>query len=389
MSPVSDLAPVPGTGGRRTPPRVSLATTGEVSPLVVLSRRMIIALFILVATIAIVYFDRDGYHDDADNELSLLDAAYYATVTLSTTGYGDITPYSPNARLLNVLLITPMRVAFLIVLIGTTVEALTSRSRELWRVGRWRKRVHDHVVIVGYGVKGRTAAETLLLHGTPKEQIVIVDPDPEEVAEANAKGLVGVIGDATRSDVLRRAAVDQASRILVTAHRDDTAVLVTLTARQLNHHANIAVAVRESENVELVRQSGADFVITSSDAIGRVLGMGSVSPAVVEVLGDLMSIGSGFELHERDVTPREEGRSPRTLEHVVLAVVRDGQVHRFYEPTVGQLLRGDRVVVVRPAEDLPWAARAGEDLPPDPVAPDLDHHRQPPRPKRHDTDAGW
>ena len=58
-----------------------------------------------------------------------LDCLYYATVSLSTTGYGDITPVTPSARLVNVLVITPLRVAFLIVLIGTTVETLTTRSR--------------------------------------------------------------------------------------------------------------------------------------------------------------------------------------------------------------------------------------------------------------------
>ena len=60
--------------------------------------------------------------------MPLLDCVYYATVSLSTTGYGDITPLTPSARLVNVLVITPMRIAFLIVLIGTTVETLTTQD---------------------------------------------------------------------------------------------------------------------------------------------------------------------------------------------------------------------------------------------------------------------
>ena len=50
---------------------------------------------------------------------------YYATVSLSTTGYGDITPVSPGARLVNILVVTPLRILFLLILIGTTLEALT------------------------------------------------------------------------------------------------------------------------------------------------------------------------------------------------------------------------------------------------------------------------
>jgi voltage-gated potassium channel len=44
-----------------------------------------------------------------------------------------------------------------------------------------------------------------------------------------------------------------------------------------------------------------------------------------------------------------------------VAVVRGGEVYRYFDPTVSQLLRGDHVIVVRPAEELPWAPRPGSD----------------------------
>ena len=92
--------------------------------------------------------------------VDLLDCVYYATVTLSTTGYGDIVPYSDSARLINVLLITPLRVLFLIILVGTTLEVLTERTREEWRLNRWRTTLRDHTVVVGFGTKGRSAVQT-------------------------------------------------------------------------------------------------------------------------------------------------------------------------------------------------------------------------------------
>ena len=103
----------------------------------------------LVFVVFIVWLDRTGYNDTSDGEVDLLDALYYSTVSLSTTGYGDITPVSDSARIVNVVLITPLRVLFLIVLVGTTLEALTSRGREQLRLNRWRKTVRDHTVIVG------------------------------------------------------------------------------------------------------------------------------------------------------------------------------------------------------------------------------------------------
>jgi voltage-gated potassium channel len=337
---------------------VRLPTVG-LDPVRAITRRVLIALGVLVLVVFVVWLDRAGYNDTSDGEVDLLDALYYSTVSLSTTGYGDITPVSDSARLVNVLLITPMRVLFLIVLVGTTLEALTTRGREQLRLNRWRKTVRDHTVVVGYGVKGRSAVATLLSNGVEPERIVVVDPSSASIAEANDVGLVGVLGDATRSDVLRRARVPDAGQIIVTTGRDDASVLSTLTARQLNPRAEIVVAIREEENVGLVRQGGANAVIISSDAVGRLLGLATVSPALGNVLEDLITTGEGLEVAERDITPREEGKVPRQIDDLVIAVVRDGDALPYHSPAIGHLLRGDRVIVVRPAEELPWAPRPG------------------------------
>lgn len=328
-------------------------------PVRAIVRRVLIALGVLAVVVFVVWIDRTGYNDTSDGEVDLLDALYYSTVSLSTTGYGDITPVSDTARIVNVVLITPLRVLFLIVLVGTTLEALTSRGREQLRLNRWRKTLRDHTVIVGYGVKGRSAVATLLSNGVAANRIVVVDPSPASIAEANELGMVGILGDATRSDVLRRARVPEANQIIVTTGRDDASVLSTLTARQLNPRAEIVVAVREEENVALVRQGGANSVIVSSDAVGRLLGLATVSPALGNVLEDLISTGEGLEVAERDVTPREEGRIPRQVDDLVIAVVRDGAALPYHSPAIGHLLRGDRIIVVRPAEELPWAPRPG------------------------------
>ncbi|MGG8409886.1 ion channel, partial [Streptomyces sp. 12297] len=100
---------------------------------------------------------------------------------LSTTGYGDIVPYSDSARLMNILLITPLRVLFLIILVGTTLEVLTERTREEWRLNRWRKQLRDHTVVVGFGTKGRSALQTLLATGLKKESVVVVDPSSKVI----------------------------------------------------------------------------------------------------------------------------------------------------------------------------------------------------------------
>ncbi|WP_369183584.1 TrkA family potassium uptake protein [Streptomyces sp. Y1] len=309
--------------------------------------RLLLALAVLVATSVIVYLDRAGYHDNAGGELSFLDAAYYATVTLSTTGYGDITPYSDSARLINILVITPLRVLFLIILVGTTLEVLTERTRLQWRLNRWRSTVREHTVVIGYGTKGRSAVDTLLGQGVKKEEIVVVDPQRKAVEQASQQGLVGVVGDATRTDTLVRAALPVAARVVVAPERDDTAVLITLTARQLNKTATVVAAVREDENAPLLRQSGADVVVTSSSSAGRLLGLSMLSPHAGAVMEDLLTYGQGLDVVERPVTRAEAGHGPRDCADLVVAVVRGRRVLNYNEPEAAVLQLTDRVIVIR------------------------------------------
>lgn len=333
------------------------------SPWFELSKRLLAALGILVGTVLLVYVDREGYVDNNDptKAVSFIDAIYYTTVTLSTTGYGDIAPVSTGARLVNAFIITPARIGFLVLLIGTTLEVLASQGREMFRVARWRKRMaeHDHVVVIGYGTKGRRAVDTLAKNGRSRDDVVVVDPRQSAMEDAHTDGLAIVTGDATRREVLRRARVATASQVIITTDRDDTNVLATLTVRQLNPEAFIVTAVREQENVSLMKQSGADSVITSSDAVGRLLGLSSLSPALGSVMEDLLTYGDGLEVAERELLVSEVGKQPQSLPDQVIAVVRDERVYRYFDPVVTQLARGDHLIVVRPAAELPWAPRPG------------------------------
>jgi voltage-gated potassium channel len=320
---------------------------GKVSPITSIVRRVIWALLALFGAVLIVYLDRGGYRDAADDSLSFLDAVYYATVSLSTTGYGDITPVSPSARLVNILVITPLRVLFLIVLVGTTLAVLAERSRQAFKVQRWRSKVQDHVVVVGYGTKGRSAVSAMRSDGVEPNRIVVVDPDEAMLELAEAQGLVRVHGSGTRSDILRAAGVSKAKAVVVAANRDDSAVLITLTARQLAPHARIVAAVREAENVHLLRQSGADQVVVSSETAGRLLGMATQTPSVVAMVEDLITPETGLAIAERDVDPSEVGGSPRHLSDIVLGVVRGERLYRVDHPEADAIETGDRLLYVR------------------------------------------
>ena len=317
-----------------------------------LLRRALAALALVVVMIAIVYLDRDSYTDNYDGRVGLIDAFYYATVTITTTGYGDITPVAPHARLINAVVVTPLRITFLVLLVGTTLEVLANEGRRLIRDSRWRKQMRNHVVVIGYGTKGRSAVDTLADNGTNPAQVVIIDSRATAVAEANLLGYAAIEGDATRREILRRAEILKAREVIITMDRDDSAILVTLTVRQLNPSAHVVVSVREDDNASLVRQSGANVVVTSSEAVGRLLGLSAVSPNLGVVIEDLLSSKEGMEVGERQVRADEVGKAPDEVRgERVVAVVRNKTLRRFYDPTVAKLETGDQVVVVRQADE--------------------------------------
>lgn len=223
--------------------------------------------------------------------------------------------------------------------------------------------MRDHTVVVGYGTKGRSAVQTVCATGLRKELVVVVDPGSEAVDAAKADGYAGVVGDATRSDVLVRAEVQKARQIIVATQRDDTAVLVTLTARQLNREAKIVAAVREEENAPLVRQSGADAVITSASAAGRLLGLSVLSPSAGLVMEDLIQQGSGLDIVERPVIRAEVGKGVRETDDLVVSVVRGHRVLGYADPALGTLQPTDRLITIVRAAPRPPVAPGARSLP--------------------------
>jgi len=332
----------PQAGVIRMPPSTS-------SPARSIVRAVVSAVLVLLGIAVAVYLGRHGYRDVDGRSLTFVDCLYFAADSLFPAGYGGVTPVSESARLVNVLVIMPLRVIFLVVLIGTTMRVLSEHSRQAFKVEKWRSRVRDHVVVVGYGTKGRSAVAGLLGEDVEKRNIVVVDSSPTALDMASAAGLVTVQGSGTRNDVLRMAGVPEARAVIVAVERDDTAVLVTLTARELAPKAQVVASVREEENVHLLRQSGADPVVVSSGTAGRLLGLATSTPSVVGMVEDLLTPDTGLAIAEREVEQTEIGASPRHLPDIVLGVVRNGTLYRVDSPEADAIEAGDRLLYVRAA----------------------------------------
>ncbi len=317
----------------------------DVAPLAAIMRRVSLAAGLIVFVALVVFIGRDGYIDVNDDPISLLDAVYYASVTVTTTGYGDISAVSDGSRFAAILLITPARVLFLILVVSTTVEVLTEQSRVLRAKQRWRQHVKNHTVICGFGATGQAAARDLVSRGVEPSTIVAVDTLTEAIEAATRDGYVGVIGDASTTATLEQAGVREAAAIVVSPNRDDTSVLITLTVREMTPSAHITVGGRHQENLHLLRQGGADEVIDATAAMGRMLGLGTVNPAAVRVFDDLLDAGHGLELVE--LAAKTSGTEAVPAGATLVAIIRD-DVRQPQERCVPEEVSvGDTIVVLR------------------------------------------
>lgn len=330
---------------------VSLARI-EHNPFRELASRGLIAFGLLLTTTLLVWLDRDSYVDNTGQDgVSFVDALYYATVTVTTTGYGDITPLAQHARLLSALVVTPLRIAFLVILVGTTIEVLANQGSRAIKDSIWRKKLRNHVIVIGYGTKGRSAVNTLRRQGEKPERIVVIDQAAAAVNEANFDGYAAFQGDATRRSMLRRAEVSKARQVIISLDRDDSSILTTLNVRQLNPTAGVIVSVREQENVTLVRQSGASSVVTGSETVGRLLGLSAVGPELGTLMQDMLTGAEGLEVHQRLAHADEVGQPPSAvLGERVIGIIRNGTLRRFYDKTATRIEIGDELIVVRRAQ---------------------------------------
>jgi len=307
-------------------------------------RRVVLAVGLIIFVALVVRFTRDGYVDSADGTISFLDAMYYASVTITTTGYGDITAIGQNARLATLLLITPARIVFLILVVSTTVEVLTEQTRARLSARRWRNNVNNHYVICGFGSTGQAALRDLISRDVDPADVVVVDIDPQVLETARRYGVTAVLGSASENAVLEQAAIDRAQAVIVTPGRDDTAVLVTLTVRELNPKVHLVAGGNEQENLHLLRQGGADEVIDATAAVGRMLGLGTIAPGAAMIIDDLLDGGDGLELVEMP------GDAVLAQTTTLVAVFRNDKRLRPDEVNLNTLSRSDRLVVLREAK---------------------------------------
>ena len=89
--------------------------------------RVLLAFGLIGIALAVHWFDREGLKDGYDGHVSFLDVVYFTMISITTTGFGDIAPVSDRARLIEAVIVTPIRMVILI-FVGTAYSPSCSTS---------------------------------------------------------------------------------------------------------------------------------------------------------------------------------------------------------------------------------------------------------------------
>ena len=317
-----------------------------------LSLRLGAALVLVFIVVMIHWLDSDGLVDHHDGHVSFLDVVYFTMISITTTGFGDIAPVSDQSRLVEAVIVTPIRVLVLFIFIGAAYTYVIKRGWEKWRMARIQEKLSDHIVVLGYGISGSEAVAELIARGTDPHCIVVMDTDPERLAAAEEVGCNVIEADATRDEHLMAVRIDKARTVLVSAGRDDSSILIVLTVQHLAPNVPISVVIRAADNELLAHQAGADNVINPVRFTGLLLAGSAQGAHIADYLADLASVGGKVQLIERPVLPEEVGRSLHDLATggQGLRIYRNGGACGFWEAEAGELQAGDVIVEIRPTE---------------------------------------
>ncbi|MEJ5975202.1 potassium channel family protein [Novosphingobium sp. PS1R-30] len=313
--------------------------------------RLSAALVLVFFVVLIHWLDREGLKDSYDGHVSFLDVVYFTMISITTTGFGDIAPVSDKSRLIEAVIVTPIRVLVLFIFVGTAYNFIIKRSWEKWRMARIQKALNDHIVVLGYGISGSQAVHELIERGTDPHCIVVLDKSPERLAEAEALGCNVLEGDSTRDETLVAVRIAEARSVLVSAGRDDTSILIVLTVRHLAPKVPISAVVRAEDNELLARQAGADNVINPVRFTGLLLAGSAQGTHIADYMADLASVSGQVQLVERLATADEVGKPLDACGHGrALRIYRGGKAIGFWEAAAQRIEAGDMIVEIIPTK---------------------------------------
>jgi len=235
---------------------------------------------VFISSIAIYLFENSHEGGQVKN---IYDAFYWSIVTVSTVGYGDITPKSLGGRLVAISLILS-GLGVLSFFTSIIVSAFNDKMHDLRenRTYALLDKHKDFIIICGYGRVGQEVAQQLY---KDKQFFVIIDKNKERIFLAKKARFLAIHDDASKNDVLLNAGINRgAAAVLCTVGNDVANVYITLSSRYLNPVIRIIARANRHDNVRKLYQAGATHVIEPFEMAGLLAAEYIGQPVAIEAL---------------------------------------------------------------------------------------------------------
>jgi len=291
---------------------------------------------------------------------SILDSLYVTAQTVTTVGFGDLSPRTRLGR--------AFATVFMMVGVGIVLYALTStvqtivQSEILATLGRRRRsrdmsRLRNHFIICGAGRVGSHLIRNL--QGS-HDTFIVIENNTEKVAQLMDAGVAVLVRDATLEESLSDAGVEHARGLAACLAEDADNVYVVLTARGLNPSIHIVARAAEEQAESKLIRAGASRVVAPTLIGGHRMAMALTKPAVGDFLDSITAneLELGFEQLEVDPSSSFVGRKLsetdiRSHLNIVIVSIRRSDGEIIFNPSGDTLISsGDMLIAIGKSEAL-------------------------------------
>ncbi len=295
-------------------------------------------------------------------EIGLLDAAWWSIVTLTTVGYGDISPVTPAGRVVALVLMFS-GIGILAAFSATIASVLVDRKIKD-DLGMSIRSVRDHMILCEWNYQTRGVLRDLRAdpHTAETPIVLIADIERKPVKDDNLHFVQGDVSDET----LGKASIGTAKTVVIMGDsrlsptaRDAKAVLAVLAVETLNPKAYSIVELSKRENIVHCRRANADEIIVVGELSSGLIARTALNHGLGRVTTEILRSGDGSELYKVAVPPSMVGRTfldvfteiKRRNLGIAIATYRDDERQRV-NPSSEYVMRADDFVIVV-AEERP------------------------------------
>jgi voltage-gated potassium channel len=251
-------------------------------------------------------------------------AAWWAVVTLTTVGYGDITPVTFGGRVAGIFLM--LGGVLTLSLITATVASVFVERKFRRERGLEPIKTTNHILILGWPEDAEVFLAQMLKRLSTAIPVVLVNKVPPEQMEAVVekypkRGLFFLWGDYSREETLLKANVRVATKAIILAERqpgetaaqvDQRTLFTALTLRALHTKIRIMAELLRPENRAYLERAGAEEVLIRGEYDSSLLAGAIASPGVYRIYTTLLT-GEGQSLWSVEIPNRFHGRAVAEL----------------------------------------------------------------------------